>query len=197
MCGQGGYDSLASTTLSQSSWGIRAGILHQVVRAVNSRLVLVGVRIEQHISPSDLAIKPLPHRALIGAGAECEFMRTDGTTLCHGSVKAELVPKVGHHTSHGSSEIGYHLTGKLLDSLLYVFIDGICIETLHHSPRASKAAASENCAQISCRGARVTAERELSTSHSWEWLDTTSRIAAHGLDYRVVQVSLGSFTVGK
>src|ERR1700687_2819912 len=31
--------------------------------------VLVGGRVEQHISPGDLSVKPLSHRALIGAGA--------------------------------------------------------------------------------------------------------------------------------
>ena len=56
----------------------------------------------------------------------------DGTTLCHCPIKAELVPKVGHDTSHGGCEIGNHLTGKLLNSQLYVFLDGLCTWTLHY-----------------------------------------------------------------
>src|SRR5262249_27939021 len=83
--------------------------------------VLAVVSVEQHISPGDLPVKPLSHRAFISVGAACQFIRIDGTTLCHGAVKAELVPKVGHDTSHGGCEIGYHLTGELLDFLLHVF----------------------------------------------------------------------------
>ena len=41
------------------------------------------------------------------------------------------------------------------------------------------------------------AERDLSTSHSSGLGGHYSRIATHGLDYRVVQVSLGTFAVGK
>src|SRR5580704_6181256 len=101
-------------------------------------------------------------------------MRIDGTILGHGAVQAELVPEVGHDTSHGGREIGYYLTGELLDSLLHVFPDGRCTWTLHYRPPAIKASGSEYCTQISRRGARVKAERELSTFHSWDWADTTA-----------------------
>src|SRR5215467_15874062 len=33
--------------------------------------VLIGVVVEQYISPGDLPVKPLSHRALIGGGAAC------------------------------------------------------------------------------------------------------------------------------
>jgi hypothetical protein len=42
------------------------------------------------------------------------------------------VPKVGHDTSHGGCEIGYHLTRELLDPLLHVFLAGLCGGTLHY-----------------------------------------------------------------
>lgn len=42
------------------------------------------------------------------------------------------MPKVGHHTSHGGCEIGYHLTGEVLDLLLHIFSDGVCSGTLHY-----------------------------------------------------------------
>jgi hypothetical protein len=73
-----------------------------------------GVRVEQHISPGDLPVQ-LSHGALMGGGGACQFIRIDGTTLCHGPVKTELVPKAGHDTSHGGCEIGHHLTGELLE----------------------------------------------------------------------------------
>src|SRR5215467_6627616 len=63
--------------------------------------VLVGIGVEQYIPPGGLPVKPLSHTALISGGAACQFLRIDGTTVCHGPVKAELVPKVGHDPSHG------------------------------------------------------------------------------------------------
>jgi hypothetical protein len=93
---------------------------------------MVGVRIEPHISPGDLPIKPLSHRALIGFGAACQFIRIDGTTFCHGPVKAELVPDVRHDPSHRGCEIGYHLTSEPLDSLRHVFPVVVGTGTLHY-----------------------------------------------------------------
>src|SRR5215813_9374930 len=91
---------------------------HQPARPVLDRVMHHTFRldIEQHISPGDLPVKPLSPRALIGHGAARQLIRIDGTTLCHGPVKAELVPNVGHDTSHRGCEIGYHLSGELLDS---------------------------------------------------------------------------------
>src|SRR5262245_43042061 len=131
------------------------GARHQPARPVLDRVMhhTFGLDSEQHISPGDLPVKPLSHRALIGHGAARQFIRFDGTTLCHGPVKAELVPKVGHDTSHRGCEIGYHLTRELLDSLLHGFVPSRF--------------GSEYRTQISRRGARVRAEREFSTSHSW------------------------------
>jgi len=34
--------------------------------------------------------------------------------------------------AHGGCEIAYNLTGELLDSLLHVFLDGLCAGALHH-----------------------------------------------------------------
>jgi hypothetical protein len=42
------------------------------------------------------------------------------------------MPNVGHNTSNRSREIGYHLTGELLDFLLHVFPCGFGIGTVHY-----------------------------------------------------------------
>src|SRR5215469_1893558 len=101
-------------------------------------------------------------------------MRIDRTTLCHGPIKAELVPQVGHDASHRGGKIGDDLTSELLDSLLHVFSNGFCTWTLHHCPPANNTVGSDDCAETSCNGPRVRAERELSTSHSMDSVDTTA-----------------------
>src|SRR5262249_21367154 len=111
------------------SWRKKCGIVRicQHKNVFRWQQVLVGFSVEPHISSGDLPVQPLSHRTLAGRSASCQFTRIDGTTLCHGPVKTKLVPNVGHDTGHSGGEIGYYLTRELLDSLLHVFRDGLCI----------------------------------------------------------------------